>query len=348
MISSIRTYKMARTYRNVVLSYISVSETAMAECLAFNQTIGFAGESPLSTDMVKYINFYRKHRDFYVGAEDVAPVAVLHSYPSITYNNAGPGLSAILFEQALIQARIPFRLIFDEHLSELSPSNCRVLVLPNAECLSDEQLAAIRQYVAKGGGLVGTEQTGFYDAWRRRREEPGLKDLMGNQTSVVRGSHVKAQPAIYQKEYGQGRVAYIPSIEFDGTKPVDQPYFTVGVEFWKRPQNWEELIEAVIWAAGSELPISVAGPDFLAMNLVEQTDKRRRIIHLVNFDAEQSPSVQNVSIRCSVGKGEPPSAVNFYSPDFEGGRLLDFRMQNSQAVFSVPTLNTYGVVTVSW
>jgi hypothetical protein len=84
------------------------------------------------------------------------------------------------------------------------------------------------------------------------------------------------------------------------------------------------------------------------MNLVEQTDKRRRIIHLVNFDAEQSPSVQNVSIRCSVGKGEPPSAVNFYSPDFEGGRLLDFRMQNSQAVFSVPTLNTYGVVTVSW
>ena len=84
------------------------------------------------------------------------------------------------------------------------------------------------------------------------------------------------------------------------------------------------------------------------MNLVEQTDKRRRIIHLVNFDAEQSPSVQNVSIRCSVRKREPPSAVNFYSPDFEGGRLLDFRMQNSQAVFSVPTLNTYGVVTVSW
>jgi hypothetical protein len=40
--------------------------------------------------------------------------------------------------------------------------------------------------------------------------------------------------------------------------------------------------------------------------------------------------------------------VNFYSPDFEGGRSLDFRVQNSQAVFSVPTLNTYGVVTVSW
>jgi hypothetical protein len=159
---------------------------------------------------------------------------------------------------------------------------------------------------------------------------------------------VEAQSAIYRKEYGQGRAAYIPSIEFDGTKPADQPYFTVGVELWKRPRNWEVLTDAVIWATRSELPISVAGPDFLAMNLVEQTDKRRRIIHVVNFDAEQSPSVQNVSIRCSVGKGESPTAVNLYSPDFEGRRVLDFRVQNSQAVFSVPTLNTYGVVTVSW
>jgi hypothetical protein len=318
----------------------------MAECLAFNQTIGFAGVSPLSADMLKYINFYRKHRDLYVGAEDVAPVAVLHSYSSITYNNAGPGLSAILFEQALIQARIPFRLIFDEHLSELSPSNCRVLVLPNSECLSDEQLAAIRQYVAKGGGLVGTEQTGIYDAWRRRREEPGLKGLMSNQTPVIRRGLVEG--ATYRKEYGRGRVAYIPTIEFDGTKPEDQPYFTVGEEFWKRPRNWVELTDAVIWTAGNELPISVAGPDFVAMNLVEQTDKRRRIIHLVNFDAERNPSVQNVSIRCSGGKGESPTAVNFYSPDFEGGRSLDFRVQNLQAVFSVPTLNAYGVATVSW
>jgi hypothetical protein len=130
--------------------------------------------------------------------------------------------------------------------------------------------------------------------------------------------------------------------------PADQPYFTVGAEFWKRPRNWQELIDAVNWTAGSDLPISVAGPDFVAMNLVEQTDKRRRIIHLVNFDAEQTPSVQNVSIRCSAVKDESPTAVNFYSPNFEGGKPLDFRVQNSQAVFSVPTLDAYGVVTVSW
>jgi len=352
LISGIRTYKMARTYRNVVLSYISVSETAMAECLAFNQTVGFAGVSPLSPDMVRYISFYRKHREFYVGAEDVAPVAVLRSYPSITYNHAGAGLSTILFEQTLIQARVPFRLIFDEHLSELSRSNCKVLILPDSECLSDEQLTAIRLYVAKGGGLVATEQTGFYDAWRRRREEPGLKDLIGNQASSVRGRNADGRSTLEgassRMEHGRGRVAYIPAIEFDGTEPPDQPYFTLGTEFWKRPRNWEELAGAVRWAAGDNFPISMTGPDFVAMNLAEQIDMRRRIIHLVNFDAEHNPSVENISIRCSAVEGESPTAVNFYSPESDGATALEFRMQNSQAVFSVRTLKAYGVITVSW
>lgn len=352
LITSIRTYKMARTYRNVVLSYISVSEAAMAECLAFNQTIGFAGVSPLSAEMVKYIAFYRRNREFYVGAEEVAPVAVLRSYASITYSNATAGLSAILFEQSLIQARVPFRLIFDEHLATLSPSNCKVLVLPNAECLSDEQAAAIRRYVEAGGGLVATEQTGFYDSWRRSRVESGLKDLLGDQLPSPAGRHRGGQPAAAggtsRTEHGRGRAAYVPSIEFDGMQPADQSYFTIGTEFWKRPRNWDALIDAVTWAAGSELPVAVSGPEFLTMNLMEQVEKRRRIIHLVNIDVERTASIQNVEIRCAVAEGRTPTAVRLYAPDFDGGRPIDFHVKGTQAVFTVPKMTAYGVVVVSW
>jgi hypothetical protein len=35
-VSTIRTYKLARAYDNVVFSYISESEAAEGECLAFN------------------------------------------------------------------------------------------------------------------------------------------------------------------------------------------------------------------------------------------------------------------------------------------------------------------------
>ncbi|HZP06971.1 MAG TPA: hypothetical protein VFB43_18880 [Terracidiphilus sp.] len=352
LITAIRTYKMARTYRNVVLTYISVSETAIAECLAFNQTIGFAGVSPLSADVVKYIGFYRKLRDLYVGAEDVAPVAVLRSYASITHNNAAAGLSAILVEQTLIQAKIPFRLVADEHLAELSPATCRVLILPDVECLSDEQLRAIQRYVAAGGGLVATEQSGLYDAWRRMRVEPGLRDLMDGQLSAHGRKRGNAGEAVaskpLRKTVGRGRSVYIPALEFDGPVPPDQPYFTLGPEFWKRPKNWQDLVDAISWTAGERLPVSVTAPEYVAMNLFEQTAKQRRIIHLVNYDPEKNRSVTNIALRCATPEGKPATAVRFYAPDADAGKPIDFRVDGAEAVFMVPALQTYGVATVSW
>jgi hypothetical protein len=352
LITAIRTYKMARTYRNIVLAYTSASETAIAECLAFNQTIGFAGVSPLSADMVRYIAFYRKLRNLYVGTEDLAPVAVLRSYASITHNNASAGLSALLVEQTLVQAKIPFRLIADEHLSELSPTTCKVLILPNVECLSDEQLQAIQRYVSAGGGLVATEQTGLYDTWRRMRGEPGLKGLMDGQWSANDRAKRSAEATItsqpQRKTVSRGRTVYIPAIEFDGELPPDQPYFTLGPEFWKHPKNWRDMVDAISWAAGEKLPVSVTAPDFVAMNLLEQTAKRRRIIHLVNYDTEKNPTVANIVIRCAAPKGEPASAVRFYAPDADDGKPIDFRVEGAEAVFTVPVLQTYGVVTLSW
>jgi hypothetical protein len=352
LITAIRTYKMARTYRNIVLTYISVSEAAIAECLAFNQTIGFAGVSPLSADVVKYIDFYRKQRGLYVGAEDLAPVAVLRSYASITYNNASAGLSAILVEQALIQAKIPFRLIADAHLAELSPAACKVLILPDTECLSDEQLRAIQRYVAAGGGLVVTEQAGLYDGWRRMRVEPGLKDLVEGQIPAS-GHNRKNGEAVaanqpWRKTVGRGRTVYIPAIEFDQTAPPDEPYFTLGDECWKRPKNWQDIVDAISWVVGEKLPVSVSAPDFVAMNLLEQTAKQRRIIHLVNYDADKNPSVANIAIRCATPEGKPTIAVRFYALDADDGKPVEFRVEGEEAVFTVPALRAYGVVTVSW
>ena len=170
LISKIRSYKLARAFDNILLAYTSSQELATAECLAFNQTIGYAGNDPLTPGMRKYIAFYRKNRDLYQGAKDASTVALLRSYASITYNHARCQLSAILAEQALIQARIPFDLVFDAHLANLA--KYRALVLPESECLSDAQLASIRRFAEKGGGLVVIGRSGLYDQWRRVRVQP--------------------------------------------------------------------------------------------------------------------------------------------------------------------------------
>lgn len=351
MVSTIRTYKLARTYDNVAFTYTSTSESAIAECLAFNQTIGFAGEGALTPETLKYISFYRRYRDCFVGSRDVAPVSVLRSYPSITYHNSAAGLSAILAEQTLIQSRIPFQLIFDEHLATLSRSTCSVLILPNAECLSNDQIAAIRRFVEAGGGLVVTEQAGLYDEWRRLRVTPGLHGLVDNQ---VLGADYEerveaAAPAsgsTSQKQAGRGRIVYIPSLQFDGPMPPNEPYFTIGKAFWKRPANWKQLVDGIAWTLQGSLPLTVSGPDYLVANLVEQPQKSRRFVHLVNFNFQNAPSIENVEIDCAAPEGKAISAVRVYSPEFDTGRDLPFRMSGSSASFTLPRMNTYCMVEV--
>jgi hypothetical protein len=66
-------------------------------------------------------------------------VGVLRSYASLTYNNASVQLCTELAEQALIEGGVPFDLVFDEGLRDLS--KYKVLILPNTECLSDAQIS---------------------------------------------------------------------------------------------------------------------------------------------------------------------------------------------------------------
>lgn len=352
LVTTIRTYKMARKYRNVAFVHPSARELDIGESLAFNQTIGYAGENQLSPEMVEYIAFYRKNRDLYMGTEDVAPVAVLRSYPSITYHNSLAGLSAILAEQSLIQAKIPFQLAFDEDLKNLSPDKYKALILPGSECLSDEQLAAIRRYVKVGGGLVVTGQAGLYDDWRRKRVKPGLEGLIDRQPTAesyqeeVKRVSASAGPTA-QKEVGRGRVAYLPGIEFDGPMPPEESYFKIGPKFWKLPKNWKQVVDAVSWVTRDDVPLEVSGPRFLGVNLVEQTEKRRRIVHLVNYN-RKVPSVDNIAVKCALPEGNPARSVRLYSVGLDTYQALHFGMEGRQVAFIVPTLNVYSMVVVSW
>jgi hypothetical protein len=230
---------------------------------------------------------------------------------------------------------------------------CKVLILPDSECLSDEQLASIRRYVEGGGGLVATEQAGLYDSWRRLRVKPGLQGLVDRQVPAVGyeeevgAAQHNAGPPV-RKEFGQGRVVYFPGLEFDGPLPPPEPYFSIGTEFWKRPKNWKELVDAVSWAAQGDVQLQVSGPDFLGANLVEQPEKRRRLVHLVNYSTSNIPSIEKIEVKCAVPEGEPAITVRLYSADLDTYDTLNFQMQGSEALFTVPKLNAYCVVAVSW
>ena len=54
-------------------------------------------------------------------------------------------------------------MITEEQLSAEALARYRALILPNTSCLPDAALAAIRAYVAAGGGLLASYESGRFD-----------------------------------------------------------------------------------------------------------------------------------------------------------------------------------------
>jgi hypothetical protein len=67
----------------------------------------------------------------------------------------------------LLEARIPFDFVSDERIGDADIAEqlaaYDVIVLPNVACLSAEEAAVLDAFVAQGGTLIATGETGLYD-----------------------------------------------------------------------------------------------------------------------------------------------------------------------------------------
>lgn len=83
------------------------------------------------------------------------------------------------FYHALVEARVPFEFVSDQAMTAERLSAFKVVVLANAEQLSDEQCTVLREYVAGGGSLVASYQSSLYDERGQTRADFGLGDVFG-------------------------------------------------------------------------------------------------------------------------------------------------------------------------
>lgn len=340
--SKIRTYKMDRTLNNRIFTYTWGSKLLMAESMAYTQGMGEVGyglsADKLSDDKRNYIKFYQKNFDNYRDMVNIADVAVLHSYATMAFNYDLPYQSTFLFEQTLIQDKIPFDIIFDDNLKDLS--KYKVLVLANQECLSDEKLDLIRNFVNKGGGLVATENTSLYTEWRQKKNNFGLSDLFQVAAPQGRKSSALPEVPVTRNQVGKGRVVYIPAIKPSVPKPTA---VAMTCQYWKLPINWEELIGSVEWASGNNLSLNVKAPLTVTMELTQKKDKSALILHLVNFDAK-NPSVKNIKVEVLVPEGKKLTQITMLTPDGREDEVLPFKENGNHAVFTVPELLIYDMI----
>ena len=80
---------------------------------------------------------------------------------------------------ALIEARIPFELVHEAFLTPEQVDRFKLIILADRAALSNDQCAAIRSYVSRGGSVLATFATSLYDEAGRLRTDFGLADLFG-------------------------------------------------------------------------------------------------------------------------------------------------------------------------
>lgn len=88
--------------------------------------------------------------------------------------------SAVGVFRAMQEDHLPLDLIMESDVEdEPTLAQYKVLILPNAACLSDAALETIRNFVARGGGLVALHESSICDEFGDRREDFGLADVFG-------------------------------------------------------------------------------------------------------------------------------------------------------------------------
>jgi hypothetical protein len=87
--------------------------------------------------------------------------------------------------KALQEEHILFDIVTPRNLADLG--KYKVIVLPNTACMSQREADALRQFVANGGGLVGSYQVAAGNEWNDPYPQPALADVFG--VRVLGDSH---------------------------------------------------------------------------------------------------------------------------------------------------------------
>ncbi len=104
----------------------------------------------------------------------------------------------------------------------------------------------------------------------------------------------------------------------------------------------DSVVEAVRDICGSELSLSIVGPEGLCSELTER--KNRRLVHLVNY--RSGGAAKNVVVRVALPPGVKAKRVRLASPLRERDAALSFAERGSGVEFSVSGVDVYEIAVV--
>jgi len=144
---------------------------------------GYQEDSRMFHPVEPVYRWHKANEEFLFKRMPVATVGVVWSEDNTNYY--GRDEASLLVDlpmrgitQALVRARIPYIPLNADHIDR-DAAQLSLLILPNIGVLTEDQIASIRRFVKKGGGLIATGESSLYNKFGNRRRDYALGDLFG-------------------------------------------------------------------------------------------------------------------------------------------------------------------------
>lgn len=129
------------------------------------------------------MKWFKANEQYLVNRRPVAAVGVVWSQRNTDFYGRDEAAELVDapyrgFTQAMIRARVPYIPLNADHIDR-DGAGLSMLALPGVGALSDGQVAAIRRFVERGGGLLATGVSSLYNEWGDARPDFALGDLFG-------------------------------------------------------------------------------------------------------------------------------------------------------------------------
>lgn len=277
-------------------------------CLGF--TFRYLPHVDLAFNVKKaYAHWAEQHRSLFVGLQPSGEIALLRHAPSLAWNSGRPHLVLGAFEHLLLRMQIPWRCLDSIALEVLK--GVRTLLIPEAECLSDQELATLRVWVEEGGRLFFTSNTGAYNERRRRRTENVFSAWRGEECLAdatdwrrwcmadfveidTSGEFEESdrKPAIHA--FGDGFLGLWPNIRLTGKQDMKSCHLRQADLI---PSQEAIEIEAFLRRLHGSFDVAVRGPENLVVECNRQPATGELLLHLVRTGEDEETCALEIECR---------------------------------------------------
>ena len=160
-----------------------------AELQANQASLLFARYYPDQVDQAAWDQVYDRFAEakalapYLMNRQSIPYVALLYSGTTaerFDYREGKPSHIGEIkgFAKALLGEKILFDIITEADLGERL-EEYRAVIIPNASCLAAESKALLRQFMANGGGIIGSYECGMYDRTGQRADADDFAEAFG-------------------------------------------------------------------------------------------------------------------------------------------------------------------------